>query len=89
LFQCDPSGAYFAWKATALGKNYVNGKTFLEKRYTETLELDDAIHTALLALKESFDVGMTEDNVEIGICQKEGGFIRLSKQQVKDHLATL
>lgn len=32
LFQCDPSGAYFAWKATALGKNYINGKTFLEKR---------------------------------------------------------
>jgi len=25
-------GAYFAWKATALGKNFVNGKTFLEKR---------------------------------------------------------
>uniref|UniRef100_A0A672KBT5 Proteasome subunit alpha type-2-like n=1 Tax=Sinocyclocheilus grahami TaxID=75366 RepID=A0A672KBT5_SINGR len=33
LFQSDPSGAYFAWKATAMGKNYVNGKTFLEKRY--------------------------------------------------------
>ncbi len=33
LFQCDPSGAYFAWKATAMGKNYINGKTFLEKRY--------------------------------------------------------
>lgn len=32
LFQCDPSGAYFAWKATAMGKNSVNGKTFLEKR---------------------------------------------------------
>ena len=29
LFQ----GSYFAWKATAMGKNYVNGKTFLEKRY--------------------------------------------------------
>lgn len=27
-------GAYFAWKATAMGKNFVNGKTFLEKRYT-------------------------------------------------------
>lgn len=32
LFQCDPSGAYFAWKATAMGKNSINGKTFLEKR---------------------------------------------------------
>jgi len=25
-------GAYFAWKATAMGKNHANGKTFLEKR---------------------------------------------------------
>ena len=32
LFQCDPSGAYFAWKATAMGKNFINGRTFLEKR---------------------------------------------------------
>ncbi|KAF4020221.1 hypothetical protein G4228_011703 [Cervus hanglu yarkandensis] len=52
LFQSDPSGAYFAWKATAMGKNYVNGKTFLEKRYNEDLELEDAIHTAILTLKE-------------------------------------
>ena len=25
-------GAYFAWKATAMGKNFINGRTFLEKR---------------------------------------------------------
>ena len=30
-------GAYFAWKATAMGKNFVNGKTFLEKRYVPFL----------------------------------------------------
>ncbi|KRX64677.1 Proteasome subunit alpha type-2, partial [Trichinella nativa] len=88
LWQSDPSGAYFAWKATALGKNYVNARTFLEKRYSKTLEQDDAIHTALLSLKESFDVAMNEDNVEIGVCDKHG-FRRLSKQQVKDHLGTL
>ncbi|VDO33580.1 unnamed protein product [Onchocerca flexuosa] len=88
LFQCDPSGAYFAWKATALGKNDVNAKTFLEKRFSDALELDDGIHTALLTLRESFDVGMTEDNVEIAVCNKNG-FMRLSKQQVKDHLGAL
>jgi 20S proteasome subunit alpha 2 len=33
LYQVDPSGAYWAWKASAIGKNMVNGKTFLEKRY--------------------------------------------------------
>ncbi|KAJ1366721.1 hypothetical protein KIN20_027474 [Parelaphostrongylus tenuis] len=80
LFQSDPSGAYFAWKATALGKNDVNAKTFLEKRYSEALELDDGIHTALLTLRESFDVGMTEDNVEVAVCNAKG-FQRLTKQQ--------
>lgn len=31
-------GAHFAWKATAMGKNYINGKTFLEKRYVVGFE---------------------------------------------------
>jgi 20S proteasome alpha/beta subunit len=32
LYQVDPSGTYWAWKASAIGKNMVNAKTFLEKR---------------------------------------------------------
>ena len=32
LYQIDPSGSYFAWKASAIGKNMSNAKTFLEKR---------------------------------------------------------
>lgn len=31
LYQVDPSGAYFGWRASAIGKNFVNAKTFLEK----------------------------------------------------------
>jgi len=88
LFQCDPSGAYFAWKATALGKNNVNGKTFLEKRYSETVELEDAVHTAILTLKEGFEGQMTQDNIEIGICN-EKGFRRLTPSQVNDYLANI
>ena len=32
LYQVDPSGAFWAWKASAIGKNMVNCKSFLEKR---------------------------------------------------------
>ncbi|XP_022088464.1 proteasome subunit alpha type-2-like [Acanthaster planci] len=88
LFQCDPSGAYFPWKATAMGKNHINGKTFLEKRYNEDLELEDAVHTAILTLKESFEGQMNEDNIEIGICN-ESGFRRLEPAEVKDYLASI
>lgn len=31
LYQVDPSGAYFGWKASSIGKNFTNAKTFLEK----------------------------------------------------------
>lgn len=32
LYQIDPSGSFVAWKANAIGKNFVNAKSFLEKR---------------------------------------------------------
>jgi len=67
LYQVDPSGSYFPWKATAIGKGATSAKTFLEKRYSETLELEDAIHIALLTLKETIEGEMSGDTVEIGI----------------------
>ena len=63
VFVSGLSFLYFAWKATALGKNNLNGKAFLERRYSEELELDDAVHTAILKLKESFEGQMDETNI--------------------------
>lgn len=71
-----------------MGKNHINGKSFLEKRYSEELELEDAIHTAILTLKEGFEGQMTADNIEIGVCSK-GGFKRLTPTEVKDYLANV
>ncbi|CAL8083948.1 unnamed protein product [Calicophoron daubneyi] len=88
LYQCDPSGTYFPWKATALGHNSQNGKSFLEKRYNKDLELDDAVHAAILTLKESFEGQMTENNIEIGICN-ESGFRVLTPSEVKDYLVAI
>eukprot|EP00928_Gymnodinium_smaydae_P015579 TRINITY_DN1576_c0_g1_i1.p1 TRINITY_DN1576_c0_g1~~TRINITY_DN1576_c0_g1_i1.p1 ORF type:complete len:255 (+),score=57.64 TRINITY_DN1576_c0_g1_i1:60-767(+) len=87
LFQVDPSGAYFGWKASAIGKNHVNAKTFLEKRYNADIELGDAIHTAILTLKEGFEGGITADNIEIGIVGEDRKFQVLSKETVQDYLS--
>ena len=88
LYQCDPSGAFFPWKATALGKNDLNARAFLERRYSADLELDDAVHTAILTLKESFEGEMNENNIEIGICDHTG-FRRLRPDEVKDYLVAI
>lgn len=95
LYQVDPSGSYFAWKASAIGKNMVNAKTFLEKRFRDDHELHDAINDALNTLKEGFEGGLSEDTVEIGIVGGEyvdpiSGdpvFHKLTASEVKDYLS--
>ncbi|KAK4897454.1 putative proteasome subunit alpha type-2, partial [Elasticomyces elasticus] len=104
LYQVDPSGSYFPWKATAIGKSATSAKTFLEKRYTEGLELEDAVHIALLTLKETIEGEMNGDTVEIGIVGApanhllgyegvEGAqgprFRKLSPQEIEDYLTNL
>ena len=56
------------------GKNMVNAKTFLEKRYNDEMELEDAIHTAILTLKEGFEGQISENNIEIGIVNDQRKF---------------
>ncbi len=87
LFQADPSGAFFGWKATAIGDNFVNAKTFLERRYNEEMGLEDAINTALQTMREGFEGEMTEHNVEVGVISAADRKFRvLSPAEVRDYL---
>ncbi|KAJ1930183.1 Proteasome subunit alpha type-2 [Tieghemiomyces parasiticus] len=100
LYQVDPSGSYYSWLATAIGKNMVNAKTFLEKRFDEAMELEDAVHTAILTLKEGFEGQITEDTLEIGVIggspqtsatgeHQPFAFKKLTSQEVKDYLSNI
>ena len=66
IFQIEASGTYYCWKATALGKGSKEAKSFLEKTYSEDIDIDDAIHTAIKALKNTFEGEMTEKHLEVG-----------------------
>ncbi|KAJ1838749.1 Proteasome subunit alpha type-2 [Coemansia sp. RSA 2708] len=98
LYQVDPSGSYFPWKATAIGKNMVNSKTFLEKRFNGDMELEDAVHTAILTLKEGIEGQMTEESIDIGIIHTSlaaqdtsttPAFKRLTTAEIKDYLSNI
>lgn len=87
LYQIDPSGVYFGWRASAIGKNFGNAKTFLEKRYADDMELEDAIHTSLLTLREGFEGEMTSTNIELGVVGPDRKFRVLTAAEVADYLA--
>ncbi|KAK8641969.1 hypothetical protein V6N13_011335 [Hibiscus sabdariffa] len=89
LYQVDPSGSYFSWKASAMGKNVSNAKTFLEKRYTDDMELDDAVHTAILTLKEGFEGQISGKNIEIGIIGTDKNFRQALLKLLSPHSKVL
>ena len=99
LYQVDPSGSFWAWKASAIGRNMNNAKTFLEKRYpqddpatgivAQPLELEDAIHTTILTLKDGFEGAMNEYSIEIGVVTEDRVFRILTPKQVREYLDVL
>lgn len=90
LYQVDPSGAYWPWRASAIGRGMNNAKSFLEKRYADDLELEDAVHLALLSLKESFEGAMTPFNIEIGLISGlTGQFTKLAAPQIAEYLMNI
>jgi 20S proteasome subunit alpha 2 len=89
IFQIEASGTYYCWKATALGRGATAAKASLEKRFSDDLDIEDAIHTAILTLKDTFEGELTEKNIELGIIREsdpEKSFKVLSQQEVKDYL---
>lgn len=52
----------------------------------QDMELDDAIHIALLTLRESYEGEMTEFNIEVGIVGEDGIFRILTPAEVRDYL---
>lgn len=64
-------------------------RAFLEKRYAEDMGIEDAIHTALLTLKEGFEGQVSGDNIEVAVVGTGGdrSFRVLTPSEVNDYLA--
>lgn len=89
IFQVEASGTFFCWKATALGKGASEAKSYLEKVYTDDMDIGDAVHTAIKALKNSFEGEMTSKNIEVGILKTTDAkkeFHVLSTEEIADLL---
>ena len=89
IFQIEASGTFYCWKATALGKGSTEARNYLEKVYDDNMDIGDAIHTAVKALKTSFGSEMTEKNLDIGVIKTadpQKAFHVLSQEEISDLL---
>ncbi|KAL7217477.1 hypothetical protein ACSBR2_010849 [Camellia fascicularis] len=59
---------------------------FTQSGYTDDMELDDVVHTAILTLKEGFEGQISEKNIEIGIIGTDKKFRVLTPSEIADYL---
>ena len=50
------------------------------------MELDDAVHVALLTMRESYEGEMTEHNIEVALATPDRVFRVLTPAEVRDYL---
>ena len=89
IFQIEASGTFYCWKATALGRGSTEARTFLEKTYMDDIDINDAVHTAIKALKNSFEGEMTARNIEVGVIRDADPtkqFRQFSQEEIQDLL---
>ncbi len=83
LYMTDPTGIFFAYKATAIGEGETDLKETLEKQYRENMSIEDGLKLAIRALKKTLGKEFDAERIDGAfITVKESKFTKLSKDKI-------
>lgn len=89
LFQTQPTGNFWEYKAQAMGARSQGAKTYLEKHFEtfDNLSLDELIRHALLALKAAAPKGLTTKNTSIAFVGADTPFTILDDDATRPYVS--
>ena len=87
LYETDPSGTPYEWKALAVGADRGEIQEYLEDNYSEAMDLDGGIELALRALASVNDNQLTAEGVGVATIDAESEeFLELSNDETEEYL---
>jgi len=90
LFETDPSGTPYEWKAVSIGSDRPKIRTFLEENYSLDLSLKDGIELALKSLAEVSEDGIESKGVGVATIPIETAlFGSLDLKEIGKHIKKL
>lgn len=84
IFETDPGGSMFEWKAQAIGRGVETARKILEKEWKDGMDREKAISLALRALEKA-EKDIRKEDIEIAVIDEKG----LIKYKDKDKLKLL
>lgn len=71
LFESDPSGALFEYKATAIGSGKKAVEELFEKEYQDKMALEDAVKLCFKALKKVTEEKLAPELIDLAVVGKD------------------
>ena len=88
LYQTDPTGIFFPYKATAIGEGDVEVEEILQKKYKSDIVIEEGIKLAVQALEKVLGENVDPERIECAYVKKEDRvYKKLSKAEIEKVLA--
>lgn len=81
LFETDPSGALFEYKATSIGSGKKVVDEMLEKEYKDAMTMDDAVALCIRALKKVSEAKLTASVVDVAKIDRRSKSVQVLSQE--------
>lgn len=76
LYQTDPTGIYFRYKATAIGEGETDIDEVLSKEYKDGMSKDDALRLGVKAMHKFLDKELTLDRIDAAFVSQEDAMMQ-------------
>ena len=87
LFTTFPSGSYWNWKASTIGRGADTAREYFEKNYDPDLSRDDAISLGLKALASGIKETLPSEKMEIAyVSAKDKKYVKLDRDEIKKYV---
>ena len=90
LFETDPTGIFFQYKASVIGESEPEIEEILHKEYKETMSIDDGVKLAIKSMLKTQEGNFSVDRVDcVYITKEEKVFTRMSKERIAELFSQL
>ena len=84
LYETDPTGIYFRFKATVIGEGETEVQEILDKEYKDTLSIDEGLKLALRALNKVLDKNFSVNRIDTAYVKtSEKQFKQMSREKIE------
>jgi proteasome alpha subunit len=88
LYQTDPTGIFFPYRATAIGEGDTEVEEILQKKYKKELTIEEGIRVAVAALEKVLGENVSPERLDIAYVELENKtYKKLSDLEVEKVLA--